>query len=577
MPIEFNCHRCQHSQTVDESKAGQQVYCQVCYFPLTVPAESTKKTVDESQLYNFDAKPWDGQERQELISFPCTLCSAVIGVRIEQIGKEIICAECGKKIIVPKSIAEMAKTRLQNKLDKALAVEWKSLNDTYSLSSGTSAPSGEGASDEGTKQFMFLCRLCGTRLFATELQVGTLVSCPDCTTKTKVPPKTVNIETAPLPPLVTEEDDESTSGSSTENLVPVICRLCGTRLYAKESQIGQFKTCPDCGQKTEIRAVPKHQKIKTSTTSADAYGISQANGPTPRPTVRVGVDYRTVEGSLGNELREERYRDGKRVSSRSFNRPQLPNRPLTERFFVPFGSLSTWLHLLPTIVIGSLGMMIIVWATRGGGGIGMFTFGLAVVVAWLVAYCYFASFLVHLYNFTSGGMDEGEFQGEIAPFDYFLMGFWLFLFSFVATLPGCFIGNILTQALGAPFLTYVMIRISHWLFFPICFLSSMESGSMLALLAKNTLVSLVRQPFAWLRFYLLTGVLFVLSDLCLVFAEMWLQGSEIGFYILFTFFFCLFAIQSLFFFRLLGRLAWLIEETDRQKRELEEEEEEEEE
>jgi len=29
----------------------------------------------------------------------------------------------------------------------------------------------------------------------------------------------------------------------------------------------------------------------------------------------------------------------------------------------------------------------------------------------------------------------------------------------------------------------------------------------------------------------------------------------------------------LFFFRLLGRLAWLIEETDRQKRELEEEEE----
>ena len=97
---------------------------------------------------------------------------------------------------------------------------------------------------------------------------------------------------------------------------------------------------------------------------------------------------------------------------------------------------------------------------------------------------------------------------------------------------------------------------------------------MLALLAKNTLVSLVRQPFAWLRFYLLTGVLFALPELCFIFVAMWSGSSAIGFFVLITLFFFLFAIQSLFFFRLLGRLAWLVEETDRQKRELEEEAEE---
>ena len=570
MPIEFNCHRCQHPQKVDESKVGQQVHCQVCYFQLTVPAESTNKPIDESQLYTLDAKPWDGQEiqdRPELISFPCNLCNANIGVRVEQVGEEIVCAECGKKIIVPKSIAQKAEAKLKGKLDQV--IESLTPKATYSLSNGTSAPT-----DDGAKQFMFLCRLCGTRLSATEEQVGTMVTCPDCTTKTKVPPKPVKIETAPLPPSAIEEDEEPSSGSAKEDVVPVVCRLCGTRMHAKESQIGKFKTCPDCGQKTEIKAVPKRQKIATATTSADAYGINKADVLTPRPTVRAGVDYRDVEGSLGKELREERYRDGKRVSGRSFNRPALPNRPLTERFFVPFGSPSTWVPPLPTVAISSLGVIIVAWATRGGGGIGMFTFGLAVIVAWLVAYCYFASFLVHLYNFTSGGMDEGEFQGETAPMDYFLMGFWLFIFSFIAILPGCFLGNVLYQALGAPAIVYVMIRVSHWLIFPICFLSSMESGSMLALLAKNTLVSLVRQPFAWLRFYLLTGVLFVLSDLCLAFAETWLLGSEIGFYVLLTLFSFLFAIQSLFFFRLLGRLAWLVEETDRLKRELEEEAEE---
>ena len=93
---------------------------------------------------------------------------------------------------------------------------------------------------------------------------------------------------------------------------------------------------------------------------------------------------------------------------------------------------------------------------------------------------------------------------------------------------------------------------------------------MFAILAKNTIASFWNLPFAWLRFYLLTGALFILSDLCFLMVTIWL-GS---FFVLITLFFFLFAIQSLLFFRLLGRLAWLIEETDRQIRELEEEEEE---
>jgi len=583
MPIEFGCPQCLHLQKVDESKVGQQIYCPVCYFKLTVPAESTNKPIDESQLYTLDAEPWDIQDRQELISFSCDVCNTNIGVRKEQVGEEIVCAECGKKIIVPKSVAEKAEAKLNAKLDKILqSIDPTFHKETYSLRGGTTAPTDAVPTNPGSKQFRVPCRLCGTALFAMEEQVGTDLTCPDCDTKTKVPPQTIKIETALLPPTEFEGDTVFDTAAPTkketqENLVPVICRLCGTRMYAAESQIGQFKTCPDCGRQTEIKAVPKHQMTKASTTSADAYGISKAGESAPRPRFRTLTDYRHVEGSLHKESPAER-----RVSSQSLNRPQLPKRPLTERFFVPFGYSSTWLSIVLFVAVIPLGAMIMSWAagTGAGGdklgsfGLAIFTlcFGVIICTVFIASFCYFATFLMHFYNIACSGIDEEEFKGEIAPSDYFVNGFWLFALSFVAILPGCFVGNFLYQLLESPFIPYVMIRISHWFFFPICFLSSMEEGSMFAVLAKNTIVSLFRRSSAWFRFYLLTGILFALSDLLFFFVAAWLDYVVPLYFLWITLFFFLFAVQSLFFFRLLGRHAWLLEETDRQQRELEDEE-----
>jgi len=176
MPVEFNCPQCLHPQKVDESKAGQQVYCRVCYYKLTVPAESTNKPIDESKLYTLDAKPWNTHDRQELFSFHCDTCQTNISVRKEQVGEEIICDECGKTIIVPKSITEKAKANLEDKLHKALTL-W-SRGATYALQDGTSS-----TAYDALKPFRFSCPLCGTALFAMKDQIGTVVSCPDCTTK----------------------------------------------------------------------------------------------------------------------------------------------------------------------------------------------------------------------------------------------------------------------------------------------------------------------------------------------------------------------------------------------------------
>jgi len=575
MPIEFRCKQCQHLQQFDESQIGQEVYCRVCYIKLTVPAESTIKPVAESQLYTLNAQPWDGQDRQELISFPCDICHTNIGVRKEQVGEEIVCAECGKKIVVPKIIAEKAEARRKDKLDKANAIG--SRGATYALHDGTTGQT-RYVSKLVSNQIRFRCELCGTDLFATEEQVGTLVSCRDCETKTKVPSQSIKSETAPLPPTTFEGDTVYQIATSENtgpkvNFVPVVCRVCGTRMSAKESQIGLFKTCPDCGQQTEIKKVPKRRKPTTETTSADAYGVNKTDEKTPRP-VRF---FRSLSPAI---LRK---RLNELESCQSLNRPPLPKRPLTERFFVPFGDPGTWLPLLVFVTVVPLGVLGLYWAASatdsgGSGRVGAYGFaiftlfiGLLVFFAFVAAFSYFATFLVHLYDMTYGGMDEREFRGGLAPTDYFINGFWLFMFSCLATVPGYLLGNL---SESETLLIVVMMRISYWIFFPLFFLSSLEVGSMFSILAKNIIVSFFRLPFAWFRFYLLSGMLFALSDIGLVIglvAAVSLDSTGALFLLWITLFFFLFGIQSLFFFRLLGRLAWLIEETYRRNRELDEE------
>jgi len=585
MPIEFRCLQCQHLQKVDESKIGQHVYCKVCYFKLTVPAESTVKPIEETQpskLYALDTAPLDVQKmqerREELISFPCDLCKTLIGVKKEQVGEEIICPECGKKIIVPKLVAAMAEARLQDKHKKVSAL--LSRKETYLLRSETDVLT-DVPVNERAKQFRVPCQLCGTVMFATEAQIGTFLTCHDCETKTEVlpPQKTLpsTSKTSPLPPSSFEGNTTyniatAASVSPTEELVPVVCGHCGTRMHAAESQIGQFKTCPDCGRQTEIKAVPKPRRPTTETTSADAYKLGKADESAPRPAFR--MFFRNNAEWLAE------------LALRAKGRPPLPKRPLTERFFVPFSYYETWLYLLLLAGAGLFGMLMIavgIWIAGIlgiPGVVAVVLIGPLVFLLYVATFCYLASFAVQFYDSTCGGMDEFEFKGEIVPFDYLLIAIWLLSFAALSTTPGLVLGNALCQSLGliadspvtASLVIYVMIRISHWLLFPIFFLSSMESGSMFAVLAKNTVASLWHLPFAWLRFYLLTGMLFILADLCL-FAAMWLS-SLISFFVWIAFFFFLFALQTLFFFRLLGRLAWLIEEASRQKYEREEEDDE---
>jgi len=255
-------------------------------------------------------------------------------------------------------------------------------------------------------------------------------------------------------------------------------------------------------------------------------------------------------------------------SYQSLERPALPQRPLTERFFVPFTYVENWTLFLLFVFAIPLGVLVIAGVTIFfGGGVAMLTVGMPVGAVLVATSCYFATFLLHVYSFTSSGMDAKEFKEWLPPMDYLVNGYWLFTFSCIAAAPGYLIGKFFVSEV---LLIILMMQISHWLFFPIAFLSSMESGSMFAVFAKNTMVSLFRFPFAWFRFYCLTGTLFILAELSLI-GALWLDSTGSMFFVTLAVFCFIGVIQSLFFFRFLGRLAWLIEETDRRRRELKEE------
>jgi len=118
-------------------------------------------------------------------------------------------------------------------------------------------PTGEPAAGSAAASQVYVavvCSLCGTRMYASESQIGQKLICPDCETPTLVvPPREKRDPPPALPPKPEEEyeiygEDQPpvTVKEVHQRYIPVVCRVCHTRLLATEDQLGQTMTCPDC-------------------------------------------------------------------------------------------------------------------------------------------------------------------------------------------------------------------------------------------------------------------------------------------------------------------------------------------
>ncbi|MDR2114953.1 MAG: hypothetical protein LBP87_01080 [Planctomycetaceae bacterium] len=634
--IHFRCIRCQHAIEVSEEMVGKNIYCPVCYFKLVVPAASTVKSIDESQLYTADAVPVDVREMENLkqfVSLRCPVCYTNISVTKEQIGAEIICPECATNVYVPESIAEKVdrsleewardnrtwdkRTQEERERDGLLWNEQQTLpnqsgKETYALRDNkVSAPE--------YQTIRVYCKLCGTMLYASETQIGTELICPDCETRNIVParPKPVPLP-PPLPSMFEGGTTFGLSGGGLQSvgelLVPVVCSLCGTRMYAGENEIGGFKTCPDCGRQTEIKMVSKSEKIKPVISPNGGYGVNQSELQEKRPVFRTLTDYRYIEGSLDKELYDakdaaneinvkkqnslkpsvlynpdyssvsdadidsETLRERRAAKLAGLNidsnfikmvkRRSLPKYPFLSRIFVPFCDAG----VLGRMIIGSL---LCVLGFLGGALLpamlnldALFVvvsapFG---VVTLMLGLSFLANTVYSLFLWTTSGNDlpERDDWQEYRLVESGAFSIWLFLLTILAVSPGYL---LLSSVVGSSewasgltiqsaLLTVLFLIGSFILFFPVLFLSSMESGSYFIVFSKATYSSLINNIGVWLRFYSISFLLFALFCLIILIVSLITPQLFVGISLLIP----VWSFFSLLYARLLGRLGWTLEE-----------------
>jgi DNA-directed RNA polymerase subunit M/transcription elongation factor TFIIS len=495
--------------------AGTKVYCPGCYVLLTIPETSTISLTEQPEVYQVDAKPIDVRELQDrkTLSLRCSVCHTNVSVTRSQAGTIVECPECQTKIPVPASFAEISETSVAEKKDKEVYELW-------SLWKKNTTPDNE-------QLLPFHCKLCGTLIYAPKSDAGTEYLCPDCGTKTVVPMR--SIRKSATADKIAVKDFEGTNTfavaenqnvpKSTEPLVPVICSLCHTRMYALESEIGGVKVCPDCGTETEIKFVPKEKRILPDIN--EEYAVAENAQPAPRPVFRTQTDYRYVKGSIDKAVRPDRYGDDERSDlSRTIHtkRISLPKYPFLSRFYKPLLNAEIVLHILVASLFLDGGVLLYIFSP----GIDAYaSFLSSVLFGFLLFFCgllYISQAAQSIFLYSAAGVTKPtqEDFSNFVPTEAAATVFWLLMLLILAATPGHFAGEFFfpqSDSPDSPF-RFLLMAFTAALIFPIFYLSCAETNSYFEMLAKGTLSSLISRPFAWIRFYffslLLLGIPFSL-------------------------------------------------------------------
>ncbi|MDR1958137.1 MAG: hypothetical protein LBQ54_03675 [Planctomycetaceae bacterium] len=620
--IQFRCSGCTQLLEISAAHIGKKMRCPACYRESVVPEKSVEAP-SEDMLYGVEQKPSDTRDillkGQRFLTFPCSTCFTLISVLPNQAGKREVCPECGTKNIVPDLLKKEETLQAAAPQVSPPTVEIYGMETAAPPKIEEETASEESEDAEFPKEFPVHCPMCRTLLYAREEQIDTVLKCPDCDhdvpvreshrprKKTKFQPKFYEggtdfaiLEKEKLPPDA--------------KLIPVVCSLCQTLMYATMDQEGLEKECPDCGRMNRI-VVPKNQHLLTAAELFPAHSEYMLNDGVvfKRPAPRFNVDYRTVDGSLDNrkpqptdgkdfvvdpesirrespeERRQRRLRkknqtedvdieafeeDGELKGTRVvWERPQLPDRPFTARFwkFFLFPGLMT--RLAVTIILFCLAAPNLVYVIRNDSGIESGGYGNALgVIAYmfriifgglltLFGTMYLINTALAVFNTTSNGGDEVEDWSEFS-----LAGGMFLLYYFgVAILAGllpelCWRLYLSTTGSKQTVPGYIsaLSGTAAFFLFPILLMFMLESSTM-NFFRSGVFRSFFAVPLSWFRFFLLSvpaaaipGFLFYKT----FFADAWNHPNQLAFLLAVTL-----PVFLLAYFRLMGRLAWIIEDT----------------
>jgi DNA-directed RNA polymerase subunit RPC12/RpoP len=217
------------------------------------------------------------------ILFPCKACQKRIRSRANKAGQTVQCPQCNAAVVVPGAVEKPpAATPTQKRatppgesvsLSKSPSGAAPAQPQVPAQLSAPPVAKPKPKPKPEVKTISVRCGSCSTAVDAPVSLIGKSVRCPDCHASIPVRAKKAESQSS------TGRDVEATQrahrglGNSTQSF-GFSCTLCGTRLYAEQSQIGKELTCPDCHSDVRVptptRSAPKVDVVPPPENSNEA-------------------------------------------------------------------------------------------------------------------------------------------------------------------------------------------------------------------------------------------------------------------------------------------------------------------
>ena len=376
--------------------------------------------------------------------------------------------------------------------------------------------------------------------------------------------------------------------------IPVVCTLCGTRMYAIAAQIGKGLQCPDCHTVNVVKApVIKKKPQPVAVAVGDGYRLQEdpteiveftctschdaikAKGeyagrkvrcpncetvnvvPRPKGPDAGGIALQVADGVAANPTKKQiadrimaRAREEMAQKEEEFEPPEIPVQPFLDGVFsFPFygNVMVMWIGLafcmaaMGTLLAFSIDMM---KSQSYEMGTGLFL-GLGFGVVFAFTIYVFPTKFFRITESTATGYDKVEFAADDF-FDRLLVLFLLFNAIGFGSIPGIALASAVGVPKGLGFITAFGL-------FPIFLLSMLETTSPFNFFSERIRNSFSIAPGSWVMFYCVTVPMMV--GVFLLFIVM-ILNEQIGAAIAVAA--IPIPIVSVIYFRMMGRLALLI-------------------
>lgn len=465
----------------------------------------------------------------------CPHCGTRLRVRREDLGSQRTCPKCSQVFAVPDPNARKPAV----------------VTDTVS-SQTNSTPVDDW---QPPVEVPIVCRVCQTRYYARENQVGKRLPCPDCFAENQVFPP-------PKPKQPSGNVDVRLTGVTTGRPLPsrdpdqfrVVCKVCDSMHYCLPRQSGEKMRCIDCGSIFKVPQPPP-KKVKPKLQVGDP-------GINVRPAAETHVHETNADSLLKKAA--EKYHEKESL------KPVPPKRPFSEKVW----SLPFQLEVLPFLIaVSLLGCFIpfLVGIALQMDGLASL-FGMALMSAAgilaLLTYMLITTTVMAVVVSSSMGFTKIDYP-KVEIFAYVWTGVVFFTSLSVSYGPGVSLGLLI----GIPWVAVIALPFTFFVY-PFIFLSMLDASSAAVPYTPYIASTLKTSRPAWKKFYLAALPAFLVATLPHGLA-LWFQtavgDTQLESTRQLVVFFAAISVSTfgtLVYFRLIGRLAWVIDQDVRSDEEV---------